>query len=445
MSRTDLSVEPGTNDAACRFPAEEKRMEAGSKGDNPAVLLSRTTVNQNTRNALRSLVEHDMLAEFWTTFVWDPKSMWNALLPGGLRAQLARRSISEAPAHLVKSVPWREIIRLAARGTPVEDLLCSDRRPFSVVAMGLNFDSRVARRIRKLQPDMVYGYEDGALQTYREARKSGAAIIHEYPSSHWRFTRDLFAEEAERSPEFAGLLPLTRNSSAWVERKEEELRIADYVVVPSSYVMRTLAGFVPKEKIRMMPYGAPEVRPRRRFRDDSRAPLKVLFVGNLGQHKGIGYLLEAMELLDGQAELTMVGYRLRANARIDEACRRWRWIETLPHDKVMGLMQESDVLVLPSLSDAFGLVVTEALACGLPVIVTPNTGVSEIICDGREGYIVPICRSDIIASRLQTLHSDRAMLAEMSRRAQVTAAENSWENYRANWVRMIRNLAWHSR
>jgi glycosyltransferase involved in cell wall biosynthesis len=169
--------------------------------------------------------------------------------------------------------------------------------------------------------------------------------------------------------------------------------------------------------------------------------LKVLFVGNLGQHKGIAYLLEAMDLLGGQAELTMVGFRLRPNPRVDEACRRWRWIETLPHGRVMDLMQESDVLVLPSLSDAFGLVVTEALACGLPVIVTPNTGVSEIICDGREGYVVPIRRADIIASRLQTLHADRELLAEMSRRAQLTAAQNSWEHYRANWVRMIRSVA----
>ncbi len=416
-------------------------MDSGRNGDKPTVLLSRTTANQNTRNALRSLVEQNMLAEFWTTFVWDPKSIWNSVLPAGLRAQLARRSIAEAPSHLVHSVPWREVIRLGVRGTPLEDLLCSGGRPYSITAMGANFDARVAQRIRKLRPRMVYAYEDGALQTYREAKMSGVITIHEYPSSHWRWTRDLFAEEAEHNPQFAGLLPSSRNSAAVAERKDEELQLADHVVVPSRYIQRTLKGVVPEDKIHMIPYGAPDLRPRLRFPGDSSAPLKVLFVGSLGQHKGIGYLLDAMDMLGSQAELTMVGQRLRPNARVDEACRRWRWIETLPHGRVMDLMQESDVLVLPSLSDAFGLVVAEALACGLPVIVTPNTGVSEILNDGREGYIVPIRRADILAARLQTLHSDRELLAEMSRRAQETAARNSWQLYRANWACMIRSIA----
>jgi glycosyltransferase involved in cell wall biosynthesis len=202
---------------------------------------------------------------------------------------------------------------------------------------------------------------------------------------------------------------------------------------------------VPSEKIVVIPYGAPEIKPRLHLNRDSHAPLKVLFVGNLGQHKGIGYLLEAMHLLGGMAELTLVGRRLHPNAKVDEACRRWRWFESLPHALVLEVMQESDVLVLPSLSDAFGLVVTEALACGLPVIVTPNTGASEIIHDGREGYVVPIRRADLIASRLETLHADPPLLAQMSRHAQQTAAQNCWENYRANWAQTVRSLAWRSR
>ena len=107
-------------------------MDTGRTEDKPRVLLSRTTANQNTRNALRSLVEHEMLAEFWTTFAWNPKSVWNQLLPRGLQRQLARRNISEAPSTRVRTVPWREVVRLGARGTPVEALLCSSKRAFSV-------------------------------------------------------------------------------------------------------------------------------------------------------------------------------------------------------------------------------------------------------------------------------------------------------------------------
>jgi alpha-maltose-1-phosphate synthase len=420
--------------------SEEKCVDTDRSSGKPSVLLSRTTANQNTRNALRSLVEHEMLAEFWTTFAWDPQSFWNSPLPRRVRTQLARRSIDEAPAYQVRTVPWREAVRLALHGTPLESFLCSGERPFSVIAMSQNFDARVARRFREIRPDIVYAYDGAALETFRESRKHGITTIEEQCSSYWRWARDFFAEEAERTPEFASLLPTLTDPPGHLERKDEELQLADYVFVASKHVQRTLAGVVPDAKVRMIPYAAPAVKPRQHFNRESGAPLKVLFVGNLGQHKGIGYLLAAMDLLGGKAELTMVGRRLRANARVDAACRRWRWFETLPQARVLDLMQESDVLVLPSLSDAFGLVVTEGLACGLPVIVTPNTGASEIIRDGREGYVVPICRADIIACRLEALYSDREMLAEMSRQAQDTAAKNSWERYRANWARMIRSL-----
>ncbi len=215
---------------------------------------------------------------------------------------------------------------------------------------------------------------------------------------------------------------------------------ADFVLVASGYVRRTLSGLVPEAKIRVIPYGAPDVKPRRHYNLDSDVPLKVLFVGNLGQHKGIGYLLQAIDMLGSQVELTMIGRRLRPNARVDEACRRWHWHESLPHSEVLRVMQEADVLVLPSLSDAFGMVVTESLACGLPVIVTPNTGANEIIQDGLEGFVVPICSAEAIAEKLEVLHRDREKLVMMSRQAELTAAKNSWENYRANWARIVSSL-----
>jgi len=407
----------------------------------PAVLLSRTTVNQNTRNALRSLVEQEMLAEFWTTFVWDPESMWNRLIPRGWQAQLARRSISEAPASRVRSVPWREVVRLGVRGTAMQGLLCADERPFSIFSMGMNFDRRVARRVRELQPDMVYAYEGAALQTFREAKKHGIVTIDEQSSSYWRWVRDLFTEEAERSPEFADLLSTLRDFPAHLASKDEELQTADYVFVPSDHVVRTLAGVVPAEKLRMIPYGAPEVKPRKQIGAPPGAPLKVLFVGNLTQHKGIGYLLRAVDMLGSQVELTLVGMRLRPNAKVDAACNRWRWFESLPHSKVLDVMLESDVLVLPSLAEGCALVVLEALACGLPVIVTPNTGSLAFVHDGQEGFVVPICDAEPIAAKLEVLHRDRELLAQMSRQAQMTAAENSWENYRANWAGAVRSLA----
>src|SRR6185437_11052659 len=183
--------------AKAEDPAVEKKY-SDTEGNRPRVLLSRTTPNQNTRNALRSLVEHGMLAEFWTSFAWDAKSIWNAFLPAAVRAELARRSFSEAPIETIKSAPWRELVRLGARSTPLRQLFSSGDRPFSIIGAGRYLDTRVARRIQKLQPDIVYAYEGAALHTFREAKKRGITTIHEQSSSHWRWTCDLMAEEAER-------------------------------------------------------------------------------------------------------------------------------------------------------------------------------------------------------------------------------------------------------
>ena len=418
---------------------------AQANGDKPRVLFSRTTPNENSRHALRSLVEHGMLAEFWATFVWNPKSIWNALLPDRLRRQLSRRAIPESPPEMLRSVPWREIVRLGARGTPLEKLLCSDGRPSSVQSIALNFDAQVAQRLKQLRPDIVYAYDNAALQTFREAKKTGVTTVYEYTSGYWRWERALFVEEAERNPDFADLLPALMDSAAYRDRTEEELKLANFIIVPSQHVRETFRGIIPDEKIRVIPYGAPPVHKEKRVSQDAKRALKVLFAGSLTQRKGISYVLAAAEMLGGKVELTLVGNRANKNPKLDRGCVKHRWIQSLAHPQMLDLMQGSDVLVLPSLSDAFGLVVTEALACGLPVIVTPNTGASEVIHDGREGYVVPICRADLIASRLETLHGDRTLLAEMSRHAQQTAAQISWENYRANWSQMIRNLAWRSR
>lgn len=438
MSEIKSPVERAQQDrAAAQSGIGEGRAEGA-----PRVLLGHPNGNQNVRNALRSLIEQGMLAEFWTCIAWDEQSLWNRLLPAGVRGQLARRSFPGVPADKVRTQPWREMVRLSAHTMPVARNLCTGDRPFSYIGVSRAFDARVARRIARLRPDAVYAYEGAAQQSFRAARRIGIATLYELPSSYWYWEQDFLSAEARRNPAYANLLPQLSDSPAYMRSKDEELRLADYVFVPSQHVRHSLEGVVPDEKIRVVTYGAPPVRPRKRAAGDARQPLKVLFVGNLIQRKGIGYLLEAAELLGAKIELTLVGRRFRPNPRVDSACRRWRWFETLPHDQVLELMQQADVLVLPSLSEGCALVVLEALACGLPVIVTPNTGSLSFVRDGQEGFVVPAGQAEIIAERLESLGADRARLAEMSRQAQVTAAENSWEQYRANLAGALRSLAW---
>lgn len=404
----------------------------------PRVLFSHPTGNQNVRNALQSFQERGMLAEFWTTLAWNPESKWNRILPPGVRSQLAKRAFPEAPPERVRCVPAREIVRLGLRGSFLQGLLSSGERPFSVNGVYRHFDGKVAERVHQMCVDGVYAYEGGALQTFRQARRKGVATLYELPSSHWHWEHRLLSEEAGRNPVFANLLPKLKDSPGHMRWKDEELELADLVLVPSEHVRSTLLGVVPDERIRVVNYGAPPVRTRPAVCGDPHRPLQVLFVGALSQRKGVGYLLDAIEMLDSRIELTLVGGRIADNPRVDAACRRWRWFPSLSHSEVLERMLEADVLVLPSLAEGCALVVLEALACGLPVVVTPNTGALEFVCDGAEGFVVPICSADAIAERLRTLDADRELLARMSRNAQAAAADKSWERYRRGLADTVR-------
>ena len=131
----------------------------------PSVLLSHPTGNQNVRNALRSLTENRMLAEFWTTIAWNPGPPWNQALPSGLRMQLARRAFEEAPRERVKCVPWREMVRLGVRCYVAKGPLTSRGREAVLHHRHLSAPRPQGGTARKrpLYPNAVYAYEGGAL------------------------------------------------------------------------------------------------------------------------------------------------------------------------------------------------------------------------------------------------------------------------------------------
>jgi glycosyltransferase involved in cell wall biosynthesis len=156
----------------------------------------------------------------------------------------------------------------------------------------------------------------------------------------------------------------------------------------------------------------------------------VLYVGSLGQRKGLSYALDAVQALGEQVSLTLIGRVTAPECRpLVAALERHRWIETLPHHQILEQMRQHDVLVLPSLFEGYALVISEALSQGLPVLTTANSGATQAIRDGVEGFIVPIRSSQAIAERLQQLGSNRDLLAAMRLACLRRAAELSWAGY----------------
>jgi len=408
----------------------------------PSVLASHPTGNANVRNVLRSLKEGELLECFHTTLaVFD--SAWTGKLAAcpGL-GELRRRRYDESLRKLTAAHPCREAIRLLSLRLGWTNLVSSEAAYASVYTVGKELDREVASALRRNRSDAVYCYEDAALETFREAKRRGASCLYDLPIGYWRAGHRLLAEEAQRRPEWLPTLAGLKDSEEKLACKDEELRLADQILVASSFTKKTLEECpFPIAPIAVIPYGANDMCSSRDkvVRSSADAPLRVLFVGGLSQRKGIADLFEAMELVKPHVELTVIGRKSPATcAALDAALQKHRWIESLPRERILEEMRGHDVLVFPSLFEGFGLVITEALSQGMPVITTSHTCGPDVLTEGEDGFIVPIRDPQAIAEKLEVLHQDRERLAAMSEAALKKAETLTWESYRQGVASVVR-------
>jgi glycosyltransferase involved in cell wall biosynthesis len=405
------------------------------------LLLTHPTGNANVRHAALGLARGGLLAEFWTCLAVDPDAGWLELLPPFLAGQIRRRTVPAELLQFAHSRPVREIVRLAAGRVGAGRLIRHEGGLLSVDAIYHDLDRAVARRLAEGKFTGIYAYEDGAATGFAAARARGLTTFYDQPIGYWRAARRILMEEAELEPEWAETIVGNRDSAAKTERKDEELRGADVVFAATSFTKATLQehpGFT--APVHVLPYGAPTAEdgaPRSAYAHVAR-PLRVLYVGSLGQRKGLSYLFAAAALAGRSITLTVIGTKpAKPCAALDRALSSHNWIPSLPHAAVLEQMRHSDVLVFPSLFEGFGLVILEAMAQGVPVITTPHTAGPDIITDGVDGFIVPIRDTEAIAARLFDLHGDRDLLAAMGAAARAKATTFTWTAYETSLARLV--------
>jgi len=109
---------------------------------------------------------------------------------------------------------------------------------------------------------------------------------------------------------------------------------------------------------------------------------------------------------------------------------RFTYRGTVPHAKLVHEFRQADVVVLPSIEDGFSYVPLEAMASGVPVIVSVNAGASELVEEGRTGFVVPIRKPEAIAAAIEVLYRDPERRRSMGTAASESMRRShSWENY----------------
>lgn len=396
------------------------------------ILLSHPTGNANVRGALHGLQEAGLLSAFSTSIATFDNNIFGLFtkLPGG--SVFNRRRYPESLREVSHQYPWDELIRLIAVQAGLKSLVRHETGLFSIENVCQKLDWKTASEIDKLHGKLkaVYSYEDVAVETFKKARKIGLRTIYDLPIGYWRSALRIQSEEADLQPEWPDTMPALKNSDEKLARKEEELQLASDIIVASTFTAATLkeAPFELPPPV-IIPYGCPTPSILYPQVTDSNK-LKVLFVGGLSQRKGLSYLLDAIDMTSSICDLTLVGRKPDVACKpLNSALEKHRWFPSLPHEEILAEMRKSDVLVFPSLFEGFGLVVTEALSQGIPVITTPNTCGPDVLTDSEDGFIVPIRDSGAIAEKLEILHKDREKLDSMKVAAKEKAMKLTWETY----------------
>jgi starch synthase len=299
------------------------------------------------------------------------------------------------------------------------------------------FDWQVSRSVRRLRPTAVVAYDSSARTTFKVAKKLGVICILDQVIGDVRSGNLLLEKNKRLHPEFA---PSSINyQKEWaMQRCLDETNLADLILVPSDYVKETLIeNGVAESKITIVPYGAdlPKVTLMTPKKDSSK--IRFIFVGHICQRKGVQYLLEAFSRFsNANVELVLVGDIVGGGEGLKKYRDLFTHISSVPYSQLAELYDSADVFVLPSLHEGSALVVFEALAAGLPVITTFNTG--SVVRDNEEGFIVPICDVDTLFEKMELLSKDSQLRDEMSLKARERAKLFTWKTYRLKVAQVVK-------
>jgi glycosyltransferase involved in cell wall biosynthesis len=393
------------------------------------------------RYAVPRILHHaGALSHFHTDLAGDRgwprllRAIPSQVCPAAVRRLLERRiegipkQLVTAHAGLGVAIAWRE--RRAHGAEALARAHIRSGHDLCRLAMSRGFgNARVVGAIGTSSEPLLAAAKSRGLGTFKEQIIAPPSV-----------ERRILAEERKR---FSGW-EAESSRDGWYrlfeEVAEREWALSDLIVCGSEFVRESVgeAGG-PVDRCVVVPYGVslPEARRLERTRPAG-SPLRVLTVGTVGLRKGAPYILAAAKAIGGRAEFCWAGRNDLTETGAAELREAMRLPGQVPRAETARLFAASDVFLLPSLCEGSATVCYEALAYGLPVITTLNTG--AVVRDGVDGFIVPIRDPAAIVDRLDWLARDPVRLMRMGEAAAERSADYTLERYGERLTAALRPL-----
>ena len=288
------------------------------------------------------------------------------------------------------------------------------------------FDVHASHHISE-DTDIFVGLSSSSLHSLRRAKCYGAKTIVERGSTHMLYQRDILLEEYGRF----GLKARVAHPKI-VEKELAEYAEADHVSIPSQFVKRTfLERGVSEDKLIHVPYGVDLAHFHPIPKQDD--VFRVVFCGTSSLQKGVHYLLQAFSELElPRAELWLIG---NMTDEIQPFLAKFSSAAVLhkgpfPEFELHKYYSQGSVFCLASIQEGLAMVLPQAMACGLPVICTTNTGGEDMVRHAQDGFIVPIRDVEALKEKILFFYENPEACVEMGIAAQQRVKSGfTWTEY----------------
>ncbi len=299
-----------------------------------------------------------------------------------------------------------------------------------------SFGKKVAEYAIRENVDAVICYDSNSMVLFDILKRKAPHIkrIMDVSTANRLFMKDEFDKYIKKGGESS---IRKEQSFLWKKTKQNrffrEIRDTEYFLVPSQFVKESLLySGIRREQIAVVPYGVDLEKFRYQKKKAFHGNLKLVYVGQITYKKGIDYMLKVIsQFPNDRVSITLAGAYNTSNHiyRKYKNCRNIKFLGFVTRDILAQVYHEADVFVFPTLGEGFGMVVLEAMGCGLPAIVSDHAGGNDVVAAGKNGFEFEAGNEKMLKDKIEWFLNNPDRLPEMSENAYHTAKNYTWDRY----------------
>jgi starch synthase len=372
-----------------------------------------------------------LLCKFITGLAFAPDDPTLKLMPRTIRKRLMNRILPDSiRSEQIERIPLPEVLGLSRLylGSNMEDVLYRRNK---------SFQESISSDMLK-SADSVIGFDTSSWIIAEKCKQLGKPFFLDQSIAHPRTKEIIFEDVRKRFPTWSSAI--TPKKERDIATEETEHRLSTKIVVASTFTKKSLIDSgLDASKITVNPYGVGKEFMKPLTRSSGGSKTRFLYLGILGPRKGLPLLLETWEELElhRSAELWIAGpNNSMAEAAISKTPGAY-YKGKFPFKQVPELMSSCDCLVFPSYFEGFGLVILEAMACGMPVITSTATAGPDIIEHGVDGFVIQPGDKSALGTSMTLMATDKPLCHHMGSLAEEKAKLFSWNSYGDRWKNIL--------